>query len=338
MEQKPVNTFVSPEKALNGGGQSPAQELYSFVPSGADRDDVIDRFMNRQVELNDTVEQIDATPGFNLDANGLLDKTSKKTEANDALSAVTDSWQKFGGNEIIEAQAAVDALNFNSTAEDRVNAQNKLRDAKNAFYENYQSAITVETEVEAEPASDESEAAPTETTDTNKTDAEDASFPNIRRPAVLRYEAAQKAEAERDLSTSEPIALPGPDTSTVAESDTQPVTTKLKQKMDGPLPDIFTHPDYDDFVASYRSRSKPTKAPEVPKAAVDPGREAWFKMMSAERKELEDAKIARKRKIGSVASNLLDDSELVQEYRDRRSKRRFKLGRAARSGFFFGRG
>jgi|GEM_PF-6537323 len=139
-----------------------------------DRDAFIDIMMETRTAYMDEVEKAQAElaeakakvdrPGVTASANDIIEyranyralRDREKTEEQDLEDFMID-FDEVGGNEILEAQAAVDALNFKSDANERVAAQTRLRDAKNAAYEKAKELIIQGTE---EDDKDESEVAP----------------------------------------------------------------------------------------------------------------------------------------------------------------------------------
>ena len=157
MDKAPTNNLISSDKALEGGGSLSNRENVTNteleLTADASRDDVVDAFMHKQIELSDSLAEISDQPGFNLDANQIMDKRSEVSAAKQQLDTFTETWTQLGGDEVIEAQQAVDELNFNSDASERTAAMNRLRDAKNAFYENYQATQSTEPTDEYQPGS-----------------------------------------------------------------------------------------------------------------------------------------------------------------------------------------
>lgn len=152
MENNPIpRHFVSPEDAMAGGGSiekndtpRAGQNKLVDIAEGASRDEVIDAYVARQAELAQATQEIEARPGFKLDATELIGKHAEQAKAEKEFDTLSEEWSRLGGDELIEAQKAIDALNFKSTASDRLAAQNRLRDAKDAFYASYSAQLNTQ--------------------------------------------------------------------------------------------------------------------------------------------------------------------------------------------------
>ncbi|HEU5122266.1 MAG TPA: hypothetical protein VFT59_05480, partial [Candidatus Saccharimonadales bacterium] len=120
-------------------------EFAEGLPS---RDEAIDRVRNEMNSIQSELDEAKAraeTPGFKASANDLIDAKlgyrDLKAEKEPRLEAVQSLWLENGGAEIEAAEKAMSELNFRSDANERVAAQTRLRDAKNAFYENLKVAL-----------------------------------------------------------------------------------------------------------------------------------------------------------------------------------------------------
>ncbi len=122
-EQSPANNYKI--ESLEG----------NEVPSSSQ---VLDAFSEMKTALSDNVEEIsNREGGFKLDANQLIAIKREEAAAKQELEGFNDAWVELGGAEIDAAQVVVDSLNFKSDANDHVKAKAQLRDARNAFYENF---------------------------------------------------------------------------------------------------------------------------------------------------------------------------------------------------------
>jgi hypothetical protein len=108
--------------------------------------------LSREDKLAARVNELENQFGAKRNGTELVYHLRDKKLANEALDAFQQEREQLGGADIDKAQEAVDALNFKSTREDHVYAKNALRDAKNAFYDNYLAA-----HAEQEPIDDPSE-------------------------------------------------------------------------------------------------------------------------------------------------------------------------------------
>lgn len=123
------------------------------------RDDVINEFQGKRSDIQAQIDEVQARPGFKLDAIGIMNKRRESNELRDKLATATDAWNELGGEAIDKAQQAVGGLNFKSNATDHISAKNQLRDAKNTFYENFTAPQeSIETE-EVEDSTVEADAA-----------------------------------------------------------------------------------------------------------------------------------------------------------------------------------
>lgn len=102
--------------------------------------EVLADIASRREAATAKASELEAQYGGTLDANQIIERRAARKSANEELAAVETEWEQYGGEAIDEAQAAVDSLNFKSDASERVAAQLALRDAKDAYYDNYLNA------------------------------------------------------------------------------------------------------------------------------------------------------------------------------------------------------
>lgn len=297
MESKPVTSFVSNQENNSGSTQelttSQRAEQILKLDTNTPSEAVIDTFMNRQIELSNKYDALNHG-NFQRDATEMLDVHAQQVAVQNELDEVSQLWESFGGNDILDAQAAVDSLNFKSSAADLVAAEYRLRDAKNAFYENF-------SRVDESITPNASEASEPESTNSN---SDKAPLARRAKPGVTDIISAKRE------------------------------STEVTHKTGGPLPDIFTTPGYSEFVENFKKgKLGQTKTPTRERAVVATpssnieARNNWHNMMSAEREALAEAKTERKKALGSAATrDYLEDSVYVQEYRARRSKKRPLFG------------
>lgn len=98
---------------------------------------VLDAFENKRLSLNESLAEVQARPGFKLDANEMMAKRREEREAQRQLAGFEAAYSELGGDAIDAAQANVDALDFKANANEHVAAKAALRDARTAFYENF---------------------------------------------------------------------------------------------------------------------------------------------------------------------------------------------------------
>lgn len=125
-----------------------ATEKEVFQGELPSRDEVIDTVRGEMSRLQGELSQAEEkarTPGFKATANDLVEA---KTNLRDLratneprIAALQELWNENGGEAVEAAQTEVDSLNFRSTASDHIAAKVRLRDAKNAFYENLQNSL-----------------------------------------------------------------------------------------------------------------------------------------------------------------------------------------------------
>jgi hypothetical protein len=114
-------------------------------------DEVFATYANRQQELEQQLAEIQARPGFKLDANEMIAKRREEKRLKQELAAHQEGWNGYGGVAVDRAQAEVDNLSFKSDASDMVAAKLALRDAKADFYQNYLDAQGAEAEETRKP-------------------------------------------------------------------------------------------------------------------------------------------------------------------------------------------
>ncbi len=98
---------------------------------------VLEAFENKRLSLHEGLAEVQARPGFKLDANEMMAKRREEREAQLQLAGFEAAYSELGGDAIDAAQASVDALDFKANANDHVAARTALRDARTAFYENF---------------------------------------------------------------------------------------------------------------------------------------------------------------------------------------------------------
>lgn len=101
------------------------------------RDEIIKSFVERRQNLNAELDQAEKQYGGTLDALQLIERNKKRKELPAEIDALDQEWYALGGAEIETAEQAKAKLNFRSTANDRIEADAQLRNAKNTFYENF---------------------------------------------------------------------------------------------------------------------------------------------------------------------------------------------------------
>lgn len=104
------------------------------VADSASPETLVRDLAERRQAVQVRLVEVQSRPGFKLDAIEMMQKRREERELQAELDALDHEWASYGGNALDEAQAAVDALNFKSTAEDHVRAKTALRDARNAVY------------------------------------------------------------------------------------------------------------------------------------------------------------------------------------------------------------
>lgn len=102
-----------------------APSSHNAAPSSVE---VLRDFEDRRAKLAPYIEQLEQ-PGFKQSAEARIHQRDAE--------AFAKEWKNYGGDAIDAAQAAVDALDFKSTPEQRIEATSALTAAKDAFYENY---------------------------------------------------------------------------------------------------------------------------------------------------------------------------------------------------------
>lgn len=116
---------------------TPTEESKSTNPEALSSDDVIDTLAERRSTLLEQKAALENEPGFKRDAIELLNYKRESKRIDDELNSFNEEYAAIGGDELDAAQAAVDALNFKSTAEDHIFAKARLRDAKASLYQNF---------------------------------------------------------------------------------------------------------------------------------------------------------------------------------------------------------
>ena len=104
-------------------------------------DEVFATMATRQQELEQQLAEVQARPGFKLDAVEMMEKRREEKRLKQELAAHREEWNSYGGEAVDQAQAEVDNLSFKSDASDMVAAKLALRDAKAEFYQNYLNAL-----------------------------------------------------------------------------------------------------------------------------------------------------------------------------------------------------
>lgn len=213
--------------------------------------DVLADFKNQRDDLTNRVDELENKPGFRMKAEELIQHRQEKKLAKEALSVFASTYAEHGGDAIDEAQKAVDSLNFRSSAEDHIKAKTALRDAKNAFYENY--AESQNTNEVAEDIDDTADVEDSETTEptanetgaseASVTDAEEVAEDNIENTTEAQDDSdreALKAELEADAERLD-AALTRSDAEAEAAAEIAPDTTETDKDAiedDEPTPEV----------------------------------------------------------------------------------------------------
>ena len=113
--------------------QPDAKQETNDTYSVPDRDTLLGEFAQKRQQYTDELDQLEAVPGFKR----VYEENAEIAGIKDDIEGVNAEWTHYGGDAIDAAQAKIDALNFKSSADDHIFAKAELRDAKNAFYENF---------------------------------------------------------------------------------------------------------------------------------------------------------------------------------------------------------
>ncbi len=125
----------SPKRIKDNDSRAESTEKSNEKPSEGQ---VIDAFLERRATLRKKVDEIEnRSGGFRLDATGVMNKHHELRDAQSELDEFESSWKVLGGDKLDEAEANRKNLNFQSTAEDHIQANAQLRDAKAAFYQTF---------------------------------------------------------------------------------------------------------------------------------------------------------------------------------------------------------
>lgn len=233
------NPRVSPEATDGFESQNDSPE--SELPS---QDRLFDDFADRRQAYADELASAESMPGFKrtfTDIQNIRDIRAK-------VDALSQEWQRYGGTEVDEAQAAVDSLSSRSTFEDQAQAKRGLSDARDVFYENFrqefeahqeQSQPSPEVEPDSTeapeadaPRADVANSSPEQTTDnTLQPEADAAETENhAEAPSDADREAAEAAAASANNPQNQHEAMPPEEIARAHEllSDSAQLRTEIK--------------------------------------------------------------------------------------------------------------
>lgn len=123
-EPNPINT-ESLHSVVETSGQ---------VPSSAE---VLDSFPVKIATLQQKVAQLESQPRVTLNATEMMQKRRDVASAKADLAQVETLWDHLGGKDIEAAAELKQELNFKADADDHLVADANIREAKDAFYENF---------------------------------------------------------------------------------------------------------------------------------------------------------------------------------------------------------
>lgn len=191
-EKTPTSSNSEPRyDALNAhydrvyGPVATPEQLTQELPS---RDNLIDSFVSKRSTYQEELEQLEAVPGFRR----VYEDNAEIAGVKDDIEGVNKEWNFYGGDAIDAAQAKVDALGFKSTANERIAAQAELRDAKNAFYNNFKQTY------EETNATDDAEATSADNVEASSTEAAN----EVQDDNVEKKEVAAEGERLTDYLRS----------------------------------------------------------------------------------------------------------------------------------------
>jgi hypothetical protein len=142
VENQQTTLPVVPEAALGPDGLLPQDQAISALRAPVNALEAEAAQLDSQItEAKGRTLGFRATAENHVEANGRLrDLRNERDENEQRLQEARGVWNAFGGEELDQAQAEVDAFNFRTTAEQKVEANGRLRNARSNIYAKLQDA------------------------------------------------------------------------------------------------------------------------------------------------------------------------------------------------------